>query len=214
MQVIVRRTRRNWTAEDDTKLRLLYGTKTYKQLAVYFKRHFQAVFNRAKILGLTKPARKWDEERKQRLRDLHAKGMSDRMIAGCMNTTPGTIMVYRQRIGLPGHGITPIKRRMLKRNYQDFCDRMNICNLAELKPRKFHNIAFAEDLPPAKSMEELKILRALRSGGPATYVELAQRINHTARYTNMARKMRKLLKRNCIRKIGKKQRRWVVALNK
>lgn len=174
-----------WTPEDDAVLRELYpGSHPLADLAARLGRSVPALFNRAQKLGLHgtrkfKHPCEWPAEVIERVRTLHAEGLSDPQIAARMADVfgkdgPRSVCHIRHRLGLPVHPGPLLEAK--RRGVQTQQARLGITCGGELRVFGYRQFAarqgWPDDLPPRC----VQILNLLCEHGPMTARDLAGRM--------------------------------------
>lgn len=177
----------HWSPDDDAVLRELYpGSHPLADLAVRLGRSVAALFNRAQKLGLHgtrkfKHPAAWPAVITERVKALHAQGLTDPQIAARMGDVfrageDGRLQArnLRKRLGLPMNvaGVTEARRQGVRTQFA----RLGIACGGELRALGYRQFAarqgWPEDLPPRC----VQILNLLCEHGPQTARELAGRM--------------------------------------
>jgi hypothetical protein len=92
--------RRRWSREEDARLRSLYATHTYREIAAQLDRTANAVMLRAQALGLAPPATDRYSEQDDAFLRTHYPTMTAQQIADHLGRSRVSVIVRVRRLGL------------------------------------------------------------------------------------------------------------------
>jgi len=158
---------RFWTPAEDAVLLANYNSLSLKSLAERFGRSVPSVNHRRLVLGIRQkcPWVDWTEAMDATLRRLHAAGFSDVEIGAELGIGYGSVRVRRKKLGLEAFYSERQRAKMTASVHRNW---------------KVAGVDCQFDLPPDMSIREFQILLALLFHGPATRLQLAERIGMTA----------------------------------
>lgn len=172
------RTRVNYTAAEDAKLRDMFWTHSSREMAAAIGRPLEGVLGRLQLLGLKGKFRSWPPAVLKRVKALNRAGKCDREIAEAMPETfpPGPdgcsrVAYLRRRHGLPYHRDMDAHRRSIEAQRKT----LGIRTMHDLRQLGWDKRAAAYGLPPGLRRRATQILIALLDG-PATRRQLGDRI--------------------------------------
>lgn len=140
---------KRWTRLDEQILRQHAGKLCAKALAAKLGRTWEAVTQRAKILGFTLAMPQLPDHFLQTLALKHSAGWSDRDIADYCGVNLCTVFKYRTQLGLKNNRFGPRHRAKMQAHYRrQFGGHGHVSSLFEVR-------------------EQAQALRAFRAGWPA-----------------------------------------------
>lgn len=163
-----------WTAEERAFLREVYGRTTAAVIAWAVDHSVSSVEQQAKILGLTRP--RMAPEVRERIRQLHGRGLTDAAIARELGMDRRAVTTVRaKRLGLPASaaGILEARRQGVRTQRKT----LGIRSAGQLRGLSFRRYAVEQGWPEDLRPRAVQILNVLAARGvPMTRPELAEAI--------------------------------------
>jgi hypothetical protein len=169
-----------WSPGADGFLRYNYGRRPVSWIASAQCRSVRSIYQRAAILGLGKPAPKWEPGLDAELIRLNGEGNSDTEIARRLGYERHTVSKYRKRLELPDQGKGPQARAAVSAGVRKQLDRLGIPTMSQLRVESWRKLARDHGWPDtingrAVNRRHIQILDALWEHGPQTRQQIAER---------------------------------------
>ncbi len=172
--------RRFWTPEESQLIRERYGQEPAAELARLVGRTPRAVWQHAKLLGVTKPAPpRIGPDRQQVIREMALDGYCNRCIGRRIKAERHEIGRWRRKLGVPPVGVNGAVKscRSCQENVRsktaEQCRQAGVSNLAEVRVLAFRKFAGSHGWPEDLRPRAVQMLELLFACGPMSRRQMA-----------------------------------------